>query len=56
LLVAAWYVINEKVEYRDLGAQHFLTRLDPARQTRRLVTQLRQLGYQVDLNPVISPG
>jgi transposase len=56
LLVAAWYVINEKVEYRDLGAQHFLTRLDPARQTRRLVTQLRQLGYQVDLNPVMSPG
>jgi transposase len=51
ILVAAWHMISNEVDYQDLGPTHFLTRIDPARQTRRLVTQLNQLGYQVQLNP-----
>jgi len=50
-LIAAWHIINDNVGYHDLGPLHFLTRIDPARQTRRLVTQLQQLGYRVELNP-----
>jgi hypothetical protein len=50
-LIAAWHIINDNVGYDDLGPLHFLTRIDPARQARRLVTQLQQLGYRVELNP-----
>ncbi|MDX3698127.1 hypothetical protein PV726_50005 [Streptomyces europaeiscabiei] len=35
--------------YADLGGQYFLERTGRARQTRRLVSQLNQLGYQVTL-------
>ena len=52
ILIAAWYIINDGAVYQDLGPLHFLTRINPARQTRRLVTQLQQLGYRVELNPV----
>jgi transposase len=51
ILVAAWHMISNEVDYQDLGPAHFVTRIDPVRQTRRLVTQLNQLGYQVQLNP-----
>jgi transposase len=44
-------MISNEVDYQDLGPAHFMTRVDPVRQTRRLVTQLNQLGYQVQLNP-----
>jgi hypothetical protein len=51
ILVAAWHMIRNEVDYQDLGPAHFVTRIDPVRQTRRLVTQLNQLGYRVQLNP-----
>jgi transposase len=51
ILVAAWHMISNEVDYQDLGPEHFVRRIDPVRQTRRLVTQLNQLGYQVQLNP-----
>ena len=50
-LVATWHMITNGVDYHDLGPTHYLTRIDPARHTRRLVTQLHQLGYQVQPNP-----
>jgi len=34
--------------YRDLGGDYFRNR-DPARQTRRLVAQLENLGHRVTL-------
>ena len=49
-ILAAWHMISKEVDYQDLGPAHFVTRIDPVRQTRRLVTQLNQLGYQVQLN------
>jgi transposase len=54
ILVATWHMITNEVDYQDLGSSHFLRRIDPVRQTRRLVDQLQQLGYQVQLNP--RPG
>lgn len=51
ILVATWHMITHGVDYQDLGATHYLTRIDPARHTRRLVKQLHQLGYQVQLSP-----
>jgi transposase len=53
-LIAAWHIISDDVGYQELGSLHFLTRVDRARHTRRLVTQLQQLGYQVQLDPVAS--
>jgi hypothetical protein len=54
ILIAAWPIISDGVTYHELGPLHFLTRINPARQTRRLVTQLQQLGYRVELNPIAS--
>ena len=51
ILTATWHMISNGVEYQDLGAAHFLTRIDPARRTSRLIDQLHQLGYQVQLTP-----
>jgi transposase len=51
ILTAVWHLISNDVDYTDLGATYFLTRTDPARQARRLVGQLHQLGYQTTLNP-----
>lgn len=54
VLTAAWIMLTCDVVYHDLGAEHFVERLNPhakARQARRLVDQLSQLGYQVALQP-----
>jgi hypothetical protein len=44
-------MLANDVDYQDLGADYFTTRIDPTRRARRLVDQLQQLGYQVQLNP-----
>jgi transposase len=54
VLIAVWIMLTWNIAYHDLGADHFIERLGPhgkARQTRRLVDQLGQLGYQVTLQP-----
>lgn len=45
MLIAVWHMRIHDVEYTDLGGQYFLERTGRARQTRRLVSQLNQLGY-----------
>ncbi|MFF4410863.1 IS110 family transposase [Streptomyces sp. NPDC001404] len=52
VLIAIWHMLTHEVEYADLGGQYFLERTGRARQTRRLVSQLNQLGYQVTLQTV----
>ncbi|MFE9695220.1 IS110 family transposase [Micromonospora sp. NPDC005806] len=50
VLIAVWIMLSRNIAYHDLGAEHFVERLNPhakARQTRRLIDQLHQLGYQV---------
>lgn len=48
LLVAAYHIIRDGVEYRELGADHF-DRLNSHQLTVYHVRRLEQLGYQVNL-------
>ncbi|MEU2867458.1 IS110 family transposase [Streptomyces mirabilis] len=52
ILISIWHMFTNDVRYADLGGDYFLHRTGRARQTRRLVSQLNQLGYQVVLQPV----
>ncbi|MFD7279602.1 IS110 family transposase [Streptomyces sp. NPDC059862] len=49
ILTSIWHMLTNDAEYHDLGADYFLQRTGRARQTRRLVSQLNMLGYQVSL-------
>ncbi|WP_406489723.1 hypothetical protein [Streptomyces phaeochromogenes] len=51
ILVAVWHILARDTLYQDLGADHFINRIRKSRQTRRLVSQLTQLGYDVSLEP-----
>ncbi|WP_369394579.1 IS110 family transposase [Streptomyces sp. CG1] len=51
ILVAIWHILTPETPYQDLGADHFINRIRKSRQTRRLVGQLTQLGYDVSLEP-----
>ncbi|HEY3008738.1 MAG TPA: hypothetical protein VGJ63_11845 [Micromonosporaceae bacterium] len=47
-------MLSRDVAYHDLGAEHFVERLNPhakARHTGRLINQLHQLGYNVTVHP-----
>jgi transposase len=50
LLVAVWHMLQTGETYLDPGGDYY-TRRDPARTTRRLVTQLERLGHTVTLQP-----
>jgi transposase len=45
------HVLAGGATYRELGADFFSGRLDPERETRRLVAKLQALGHQVTLQP-----
>ncbi|MCA1701301.1 MAG: IS110 family transposase, partial [Actinobacteria bacterium] len=44
IIVACWHMLTTGEIYRELGGNYF-TRLDPDKQTRRLVAQLERLGH-----------
>jgi len=48
IIVAAWHMLSTGEIYRDAGGDYF-TRLDPDKQTRRLLAQLERLGHVVTL-------
>ncbi|MCX4239058.1 IS110 family RNA-guided transposase, partial [Paraliomyxa miuraensis] len=48
LVIAAYYILRDGVEYHDLGSGH-LDNLDKTRISRRLVQRLKGLGYEVEL-------
>jgi len=48
IIVACWHMLTTGEIYRDAGGDYF-TRLDPDKQTRRLVAQLERLGHHVTL-------
>ena len=50
MLIAAYYVLQNHVPYKDLGPDFFTRRNQEAIQ-RRCVRQLRDLGYEVQLTP-----
>jgi transposase len=50
MLTAAYHILRDGVEYRDLGADHF-DRHDKTRTVHRLARRIEDLGYKVDLRP-----
>jgi len=46
ILVIAYHVIRDQVEYRDAGGDYF-DRRDPARTAKRLAQRLERLGFEV---------
>lgn len=49
ILIAVWHRFTHHTAYADLTGLYLLERTGRARRTRRLVSQLNQLGYQVTL-------
>jgi len=49
ILTAVYFMVRDRVEYRDLGPDHF-DRLDGGKLLRRMVRKLEDLGYEVQLN------
>jgi transposase len=48
MICACWHMLSTGELYNDLGGEYY-TRLNPERQTRRLVAQLERLGHTVTL-------
>jgi hypothetical protein len=53
ILVAAYYILKDEVEYHDLGSDHF-DRLRRERTVSHLVSRLQRLGYHVALETIES--
>jgi transposase len=51
LVVIIWHILATGKPYHELGAGYFTSRLDPGRETRRLIAKLEALGHQVTLQP-----
>jgi transposase len=51
ILGVIWHVLAGGTPYDELGADFFTRRLDPERETRRLIAKLEALGHQVSLQP-----
>ncbi|HVB46244.1 MAG TPA: IS110 family transposase [Streptosporangiaceae bacterium] len=51
MLIIIWHVLATCRPYGELGADYFTRRLDPDRETRRLIAKLQALGHQVSLQP-----
>ena len=51
VLVIIWHVLATGRPYDELGADFFTRRMDPDRETRRLIAKLEALGHQVSLQP-----
>jgi len=55
MLIAIWNMLTNGVFYDDLGGDYY-TKLNPERTKQRALNQLRQMGYDVTLNPLASAG
>jgi transposase len=51
LIVIIWHILATGKPYHELGEDYFTTRLDPERETRRLIAKLEALGHNVILQP-----
>ena len=49
LVVIIWHLLATGKPYHELGADYFTRRLDPGRETRRLIAKLEALGHRVTL-------
>lgn len=50
ILQAAWHVLKEGVDYKELGGDHF-NRLHGEHAKNKMVKRLESLGYEVELKP-----
>jgi hypothetical protein len=55
MLIAAYHMLQNEVNYQDLAAEHF-DRQRRARVTAQLVNRLQHLGYTVTLAAVEEPA
>jgi len=55
MLIAIWNMLTNGENYTDPGAD-FYTRLNPDKAKNRALDQLRQMGYDVTLNPLAHAG
>jgi transposase len=53
ILRAAYHMLKNKVPYHDLGRDYFIRRNKTA-YTRRLLRNLKNLGYEVELTPIAA--
>jgi len=53
ILIIVWHVLATGTPYQELGAGYFDRRLDPERETRRLIAKLEALGHQVTLDAAV---
>jgi transposase len=51
ILTAAYFILRDGTDYRDLGALHFAT-VDPAQIVKRLARQIREPGYSIEIRKV----
>ncbi len=49
MIVIIWHILATEKPYHELGADYFTRRLDPSRETRRLIARLEALGHRVTL-------
>jgi transposase len=49
LIVIIWHILTTGKPYHELGEDYFTTRIDPERETRRLIARLEALGHRVSL-------
>lgn len=54
LVIIIWHVLATGKPYHELGADYFTRRLDPERETRRLIAKLQALGRTVTLQPAAA--
>lgn len=54
MIVIIWHVLATGKPYDELGSGYFTSRLDPDRETHRLITKLEALGHTVSLQPAAA--
>jgi transposase len=54
MIVIIWHVLATGKPYDELGAGYFTQRLDPERETSRLIARLQALGHTVTLQPAAA--
>ena len=53
ILIIVWHVLATGTPCQELGTDYFDRRLDPERETRRLIAKLEALGHQVTLDAAV---
>src|SRR6478735_527353 len=56
LAIIIWHVLATGKPYTDLGADYLDRRIDPAKETRRLIARLQALGHTVTIDPQPKPA